>query len=313
MSYRIKPDVPPGGRANDSGGCFHLSFRSGSRAGGACARSAFDYVTRSDRYDDPDRDEALYTESGNMPDWADDNPAKFWDAADLHERANGRLFVSADFALPRDLPLDDQIALARDFARQLTDQERLPYTVAIHGGRDDAGHGHNPHAHLMFSERQNDGISRSKEQWFRRANSQHPERGGAPKSRTFHGPEWIERAREQWADLANATLERNGRSERLDHRSYERQGIEREPGHHYGPSGAHMVGQGRDHDRLEGSVGVLDRHETLRELDDQIAQLETVREGLLQAALHEANRQPDTRDDSRPSGPDYSDESSRGR
>ena len=38
-----------------------------------------------------------------MPAWAEDDPREYWDAADLYERANGRLYVSADFALPRDL------------------------------------------------------------------------------------------------------------------------------------------------------------------------------------------------------------------
>ena len=89
-----------------------------------------------------------------------------------------------------------------------------PYTLAIHAGRDEDGQEHNPHAHLMFSERRNDGIERSREQWFRRANSAHPERGGAPKSRTFHGRKWVEQAREQWAAKMNATLERHGRSDR---------------------------------------------------------------------------------------------------
>jgi MobA/MobL family len=237
--FDLKTDVPSGGRVQGGGGFYHLSFRSGSRAGGASAHGAYDYLTRADRYDDPDLDPALYTESDNMPSWAQD-PSDYWDAADLHERANGRLYVSADFALPRELELDDQIALAREFARELTEQECLPYTLAIHGGRDKDGHAHNPHAHLMFSERRNDGIERSRDGWFRRADSQHPGRGGAPKSRTFHGPAWIERARERWADATNRTLERCGRAERVDHRSYERQGIEREPGEHYGPAAAHV-------------------------------------------------------------------------
>ena len=44
----------------------------------------------------------------------------------------------------------------------MTEGERLPYTLAVH-----RGDGENPHAHLMFSERVNDGIERSREQWFR--------------------------------------------------------------------------------------------------------------------------------------------------
>ena len=50
--------------------------------------------------------------------------------------------------------------------------------------------------------------------------------------------------------MTNATLERAGRSERVDHRSYERQGIDKEPGEHFGPSAPHMVERGEDHERL---------------------------------------------------------------
>jgi hypothetical protein len=57
------------------GGCFHISFRSGSRAGGACARGAFDYISRSGKYDEADRDEAIYIESDHMPSWAEEDPA----------------------------------------------------------------------------------------------------------------------------------------------------------------------------------------------------------------------------------------------
>ena len=268
MDYEFDRSVPGGGRAGAGGGFYHLSFRSGSRAGGASARGAFDYASREGEYGDRDLDEALHTESDHMPSWASDDPEAYWDAADLYERANGRLYVSADFALPRDLALEDQVALAREFAQHLTDDEQLPYTLAIHAGRDANGHEHNPHAHLMFSERQNDGIERSRDEWFRRANSEHPERGGAPKSRTFHGPAWIEQARERWADLTNKTLERCGRTERVDHRSYERQGVDREPGEHYGPSAAHMVDRGEDHDRLNHASSVVDDEQAIRDIDE---------------------------------------------
>ena len=155
-----RSQLPGGGHATSGGGFYHLSFRSGSRATGVSARSGFEYVTRADRYDDPDLDRAMYVESENMPSWAEDEPATYWDAADLYEGENGRLYVSTDFALPRDLPKEDQIELVREFARELTDEECLPYTLAIHAGRDEHGHEHNPHAHLMFSERRHRAISR---------------------------------------------------------------------------------------------------------------------------------------------------------
>lgn len=124
--FERHPDMPGGGGARGSGGCYHLSFRSGSRARGSCASAAHDYITRSDEYDDPERDAAVYAESDHMPSWVEDEPRLYWDSADLYERANGRLYVSADFALPRDLNAADQIELARSFAHELTDKEQLP-------------------------------------------------------------------------------------------------------------------------------------------------------------------------------------------
>ena len=252
MRDEWKAVTPGGGRAAGSGGGFyHLSVRSGSRGTGSCAESAYEYVTRSGEYDDPARDALVYTESDHMPAWAQGDARVYWDAADLYERANGRLYVSADFALPRDLETADQVALGHAFAQELTAGERLPYTLAIHAGLDADGQSHNPHAHLMISERQHDGHERSREQWFRRADSVHPERGGAPKTRSLHGHAWMEQARERWASLTNAALARAGHDVRVDHRSYERQGIDREPGQHFGPAAAHMVHRAEAQDRLE--------------------------------------------------------------
>src|ERR1043166_2991454 len=115
-----------GGRAGDSGS-FHLSFRSGSRATGTCAAMAFDYIARERRFEGADLDRAVYVESGNMPSWAEVDPREYWDAADLYERANGRLFVAGDVALPRGLGVDDQVDLARTLIKDLTDAEHLPY------------------------------------------------------------------------------------------------------------------------------------------------------------------------------------------
>src|SRR5262245_29124377 len=106
--FEFDRSSPGGGRASNGGSFYHAAFRSGSRASGVCASSAFDYIAREGEYDGPELDEAVYVESGNMPSWAEEDPHAFWDAADLHERANGRLFVGGDFALPRELSAEDQ-------------------------------------------------------------------------------------------------------------------------------------------------------------------------------------------------------------
>lgn len=301
--FERHPDMPGGGGARGSGGCYHLSFRSGSRARGSCASAAHDYITRSDEYDDPERDAAVYAESDHMPSWAEDEPRLYWDSADLYERANGRLYVSADFALPRDLNAADQIELARSFAHELTDKEQLPYTLAIHAGLDSTEAEHNPHAHLMISERQNDGIDRERTLGFRRANSIHPERGGAAKSRTFHGREWMEHARERWADLTNQMLKARGREERVDHRSYERQGVDRDPGRHYGPAAAHMVARGIYHDRFDEAVARVDRQDAIQAIDRDIDRLEDSGRGGARGALGHDDEEPEHRRDRDRDGP----------
>ena len=275
--------IPGGGRARDMRtGSIHLSVRSGSRSRGASASAAFAYVTRTGDFAERELDEAVYTESDHMPAWAKDDPQQYWEAADLHERANGRLFVSADFALPRDLDGESQVALVSTFVHDLTSDEHLPYTLAIHAGRDSEGQEHNPHAHVLISERGNDGIARPPEQWFRRANAAHPERGGAPKSRAVHGPAWMEHTRSRWAALTNQVLAERGRDERVDHRSYARQGVDREPGSHFGPAAAHLMNKGRGHDRLEQSAQVDDLRHAITTIDLEIAALEAERARLVQ-------------------------------
>ena len=224
---------------------YHLKVSIGSRAGGQSAGAKADYMEREGNYE-KDREELEHKEHGNMPEWAKDDPHSYWEAADEHERANGRLYREIQFALPKELNEEQRRELASSFAASVTEGERLPYTLAIHRG---GPNGENPHAHLMFSERPNDGIERGKEQWFKRYNAKAPEKGGTQKSRAAMPQAWLEDTRKAWEREANAALERAGRGERIDHRSLaerrdvaERSGdlqqaaeLSREPNVHLGP------------------------------------------------------------------------------
>ena len=194
---------------------YHLKVSVGSRSGGQSAAAKCEYIERDGRYE-RDREELEHKAHGHMPAWAENDPHAYWQAADAHERANGRLYREVQFALPRELDATQRRELAGRFAERLTGDERLPYTLAIHRGGPD---GENPHVHLMFSERANDGLDRSAAQWFTRYNAAAPEQGGALKSRAAMPQAWLEQTREAWAQAANVALERAGRSERIDHRS----------------------------------------------------------------------------------------------
>ena len=99
--------------------------------------------------------------------------------------------------MPKELSERQQVALARAFAASVTTGtgERLPYTLAVHHGE-----GENPHAHLMFSERGNDGIARREAQWFRRYNPKSPDQAGAKKSEATKPKAWLEQTRLSWAE-----------------------------------------------------------------------------------------------------------------
>ena len=228
------------------GAIYHLNVRTGTRSKGQSARAAAAYIQREAEYsrDRETADELLYTESGHMPAWAEADPTTYWDAADLHERANGRLFKRVEVALPTALTADEQREVAVGFARHLTDGEQLPYTLAIH-----AGEGTNPHCHLLISERTNDGLERSADQWFRRYNPDHPEQGGARKTTALHPKAWLEETREAWEEQTNQALERAGHEIRIDHRSLAAQGLERLPSLHLGPTVAAMEARGIETER----------------------------------------------------------------
>ena len=215
----------------------------------------------------------MYAESGHMPRWAAAEPASYWAAADAHERANGRLFKGVEVALPLALSEDARRELAVGFAHHLTDREHLPYTLALH-----AGQGTNPHAHLLISERGNDGIERSAELWFRRYNAAEPELGGAQKSEALKPKAWLEETRAAWAELTNQALERAGHEVRIDHRSLEAQGIERAPGLHFGPAVIEMEARGIETDRGDEALAIAREAGEIRRgyaaLDAEEAELE---------------------------------------
>ena len=197
----------------------HLRTSVGSAARGQSATAKHDYITREGKYG-RDADEVEHVEHGNMPEWASEDGRGYWQAADAGERANGRLFVEVQIALPNELDRTQQRDLARAFARQLTEGESLPYTVAVHRGESkDPSKPDNPHAHIVLSERSNDGLARTAETWFRRANRQQPERGGAAKVSHLQAREWPERIRQGWSGECNRALERAGREERIDPRT----------------------------------------------------------------------------------------------
>ena len=266
---------------------YHLTAKTGTRDGGQSAAAHADYIEREGKYARGEDDDVVHRESGHMPEWAQDDTRAYWAAADAHERANGRLYRDIEFALPKELPERQQVALARAFAASVTttdDGERLPYTLAVHHGD-----GENPHAHLMFSERANDGIARSPEQWFRRHNAKEPDQGGAKKSAATKPKKWLEETRASWAEQANHALARAGCQEQIHAGSLAQQLTEaeergdaaaiarlahREPGVHLGPHNVDRADRGESLERVADGVAVDDRNQALAAERADVSSLE---------------------------------------
>ena len=271
---------------------YHLNAKVGSRTSGQSAGAKHDYVCREGRYANGEarlakRNEAeiVYAVSGNMPEWAKETPAQYWKAADLYERANGRLFQSVEIALPVELGKNEQIVLAEKFASELatTKDGVLPYTLAVHRGK-----GENPHAHIIVSERVNDGHARSPETWFKRAavaGKQTPEQGGAKKTDAYQPKEWLDQVRSAWADRANEALAGIGIEQKIDSRSHADRKLIIRPTVHEGPNARAMAERGLPIERVKINEEIKAANQKLAVLSRELAQVKAAMGRLTDAAV----------------------------
>jgi hypothetical protein len=227
---------------------YHLRASVGTRAKKDSARRKYDYIVREGHYaeklEDGEPGEVVFSTSEAMPYWAEKNNRRYWSATDTYERKNATLYRSLEFSLPVEMNRHQRARLALEFARSITkvDGGRLPFTLAIHRGKE-----HNPHCHMIMSERINDMVPRTPKMWFRRAapKDTDPAKGGARKARLrAKGKKkgWLESIRQKWQDIHNfALLKWRIRANRIDCRTLEAQGIyDRLPGVHLGP-GVHKL------------------------------------------------------------------------
>jgi hypothetical protein len=224
---------------------YHCSIKTGAK--GAAADHAA-YIAREGRFADEERYGAVEAQGvGNMPSWAREDSAAFWRAADAFERENGNTYREFELALPRELERAHQIALVEHFIESELGGKHA-YQWALHVERASDGR-EQPHVHVMFSDRIQDGIEREPEQYFKRANRKSPEKCGALKR--SYGADKTEAAetyrgiRARWGEAQNLALEARGIAARVDHRSLAEQGIHhREPGVHQGPAVAGIEARG---------------------------------------------------------------------
>jgi len=244
---------------------YHLSLSNGRKENGDSARTRRDYIFREHEYSNKKK-ELVYKESGNLPTWAR-NSEEFWLAADMYERANARIYKELECSLPNELTFDQQKELMTSFVKFITEKEGFVYSLGMHEGRSKVkDKPNNPHFHLIFNDRVNDGIERTAETHFRRANNKNKNRGGAEKSKIIRSETWMEEVRKTWADLQNSALEKAGLDVKVDHRSLEAQGVDRLPEKHLGVRASAMERRGistergdinREREKLNKEINTL--------------------------------------------------------
>jgi len=214
---------------------FRYSIKS-AKPGNALVHSK--YIDRKKgSTSDEKRSDFRYGGHGNLPDWAENDPAQYWRQADKFERKNAAVYREIELALPIELSAEEQQRLTLEFLPKIVEDK--PYQFAIHSPKGALSGNEQPHVHVMISDRSPDGIKRPPELHFRRYNAAVPENGGCRKDSGGKHPvelaEQVKEMRKAWQDSANAALERNGILARVDARSHRARGINRQPESYLGP------------------------------------------------------------------------------
>ena len=221
---------------------YFLNMKTFGRAGGASAVSAAAYRAgeriRDERtgktYDHSGRLDVMYKEivlPGRFADeemaWARDR-ASLWNMAESSEtRQNARVAREYLVALPVELSPQQRLGLVRGFSRELTDRYGFGVDFAIHAPRDFPGSDpRNYHAHLLATTREVAAEGLGPKTTLDMSDLNRSKLGLKP---AIHE---LLHVRERWATVTNEALHEAHVAARIDHRSLDAQGIDREPRPH---------------------------------------------------------------------------------
>jgi hypothetical protein len=214
---------------------FHLSAKTVSRGKGQSAIAKAAYNSRDKIRDERTGEMKDYSRGEGVvfsgifapkdaPAWARDR-ATLWNEVERTEkRKDAQLAREITLGLPHELAAEQRRQLVTDFVREQFVRQGMIADVVIHspsGKGDDRNH----HAHVLLTMRE---IG--------------PD-GFGPKVRDWNSREQIEKWREGWERTQNRYLERHGHDARVDRRTLEAQGIDREPTTHLGPHASAMERQ----------------------------------------------------------------------
>ena len=226
---------------------YHLHTKHMTRSKGHSAVAAASYRTGEKLVDERENRTYDYTRKQNIkhceiitpdhaPSWTHDRQTLWNEVEAIERRKDSRVAREVEVALPRELGLEEHKQLLREFIKENFTNEGMVADVAIHHEKAGDG-GNNPHAHILLTTR-----------------AIEPEGFAAKKNTTWDKKASLQTWRESWADKVNEHLENADSEQRIDHRSYEDQGIELTPTQHMGKNATALERQG-----IETEIGKANR------------------------------------------------------
>lgn len=266
---------------------YHCSIKIGSRASGQSAIAAAAYRA-GDKLEDKEtglvsdysrKSGVVFSEislCANAPaEYAD--RATLWNSVHEIEKAkNAQLWREFEVALPKELSRAEQIETVRDFVKGLNEQG-MCVDWSIHDKEDG-----NPHAHIMATMRSitEDGkwapksrkvydLDENGERIFQKVDKSGRKQYKNHKEdyNDWNKKERVEEWRAAWAACCN---ERLVERDRIDHRSYKRQGIEQEPTIHEGYTARKIAAEGKPSERVRINEEIRERNSVLKQLAELI-------------------------------------------
>lgn len=241
-----------------------------------CSRDKLycEYTGKS--YDYTDRRDLVHHEI-MLPDSAPDtfqSSEVLWNSVEKVEKAkNARLARTLIIALPKELDHNLQIKMVRQYIQEYFVQRGMCADIAIHDKSDG-----NPHAHVLLTTRSinQDGEWMPKQHRnylldkdgnrLRDPVTHQYKLGRSIKINDWDATERIEEWRKGWAEICQSWLRKCNISKEITHKSYARQGIDREPTIHLGAKVKALENRGLSTDRSKKNREITAHNRELNRL-----------------------------------------------
>ena len=235
---------------------YHFSVKQVSRGKGQMVVGSAAYISgqklHNDYYErihDYTKKKGVIYDEIMLPDYVPDrfsDRQTLWNEVEFAEKGKrAQLAYSFNIALQNELTMEENVELAREFCWKQFVSRGMIVDMAVHEGESsDPEIADNPHFHVLVPIRpmNPDGTWGKKQRREYKldedGNRIRDENGkyifSAVSTTGWNSPELLEEWRKQWADKVNAAFKEKCLAARIDHRSYEKQGIELIPTIHEG-------------------------------------------------------------------------------